>query len=252
MKQTRQFLLNLFTVWTRPIILFGLSLTAVISISLFFDNIQLENVLFYILFFSVLTMLFSIGYQLFKRQFSNAFWTFCALGIGFVIFFFFSIAEFWKIQSMPDKYADKLTIPKNIKIYLPSDSNFTSKNLDTIPNFQIYNTFQPGLYTYAVWTNKIESGYCYLKAFEVTHNDPLSVDELKERSKIKVFNSGDTTAMFEMTAREGYSAEKIFTIYEGDWDKPYAARFEVWFVPDNGGQERKLAEKNFKIEGWMR
>ncbi|MDN3706528.1 hypothetical protein QW060_26370 [Myroides ceti] len=99
---------------------------------------------------------------------------------------------------------------------------------------------------------KIESGYCYLKAFEVTHNDPLSADRLKERSKIKVFNSSDTTAKFEMTAREGYSAEGIFTIYEGDWDKPYAARFEVWFVPDNGGKERKLIEKNFKIEGWQR
>ena len=153
---------------------------------------------------------------------------------------------------MPDKYADKLTIPNNTKIYLPSDSNFSSKSLDTLPNFQIYNSFQPGLYSYAVWTRKIESGYCYLKAFEVTHNDPLSVDRLKERSRIKVFNSSDTTAMFEITAREGYSAEKIFTIYEGDWDKPYAARFEVWFVPANGGQERKLVEKNFKIEGWMR
>jgi hypothetical protein len=55
-----------------------------------------------------------------------------------------------------------------------------------------------------------------------------------------------------MTAREGYSAESIFTIYEGDWGKPYAARFEVWFFPDNGGKERKLIEKNFKIEGWQR
>jgi hypothetical protein len=41
------------------------------------------------------------------------------------------------------------------------------------------------------------------------------------------------------------------TIYEGDWGKPYAARFEVWFKPDNGGNEQKLFQKNYKIEGWM-
>jgi hypothetical protein len=41
-------------------------------------------------------------------------------------------------------------------------------------------------------------------------------------------------------------------IYEGDWGKPYAARFEVWFTPDAGGPERKLAERIFKIEGWQR
>ena len=153
---------------------------------------------------------------------------------------------------MPDKYADKLTIPQNIKIYLPSDTNFYAKKLDTIPNFQLYNSFQPGLYSYSIWTKRIDSGFCYLKAYEVTHNDPLSFDRLKERSKIKVYNSSDTISKFRITAEENYSSENIFTIYEGDWGKPYAARFELWFVPSNGGQERKLVEKNFKIEGWMR
>lgn len=49
-----------------------------------------------------------------------------------------------------------------------------------------------------------------------------------------------------------FFSEASFTIYEGDWDKPYAARFEVWFVPDSGKPERKLMEKVFKIEGWQR
>ena len=93
--------------------------------------------------------------------------------MGCVIFFYFSITEFWKTQSMPDKYADKLTIPKNIKINLPSDSAFSFA--DTTPNFQLYNSFQPGLYSYSIWTKIIDSGYCYLKAYEITHNDPLSV-----------------------------------------------------------------------------
>jgi hypothetical protein len=46
--------------------------------------------------------------------------------------------------------------------------------------------------------------------------------------------------------------ERPFTIYEGDWGKPYSARFEIWFIPDNGGKERKLVEKNYKVEGWQR
>ena len=42
-----------------------------------------------------------------------------------------------------------------------------------------------------------------------------------------------------------------FTVYEGDWGHPYAARFELWFRNENG-HETKLAKKNYKIEGWMR
>jgi hypothetical protein len=51
---------------------------------------------------------------------------------------------------------------------------------------------------------------------------------------------------------ERFGAKAGFMIYEGDWGKPYAARFEVWFKPDSGKTERKLAERVFKIEGWQR
>jgi hypothetical protein len=51
---------------------------------------------------------------------------------------------------------------------------------------------------------------------------------------------------------ERFGTKAGFTIYEGDWGKPYAARFEVWFKPDSGKTERKLAERIFKIEGWQR
>jgi hypothetical protein len=49
-----------------------------------------------------------------------------------------------------------------------------------------------------------------------------------------------------------FESPNYFTIYEGDWGKPYAARFEVWFEPTENGNERKLFEKNFIIEGWQR
>ena len=244
-----KFILDFFNNWTRPILFFIASLLLLFSIGFLSNSIKLENITFYILFLSVLTILISIIIQLIKGQFLKSFLTLCILGVGVLIFFYASIALFWKTQSMPDEYADNLKIPQNIKIYLPSDTTFTIGN--TIPNFELYNSFQPGLYSYSLWTKKIEKGYCYLKAFEVTQNDPLSVDRLKERSKIEVFNSSDTLKRFDMD-NDNNNSERIFTIYEGDWDKPYAARFEVWFVPANGGQEQKLVEKKFKIEGWMR
>jgi hypothetical protein len=151
-------------------------------------------------------------------------------------------------QEQPDHWADNLTIPTNIKIDNPIDIGFREKN--TTPsivketNLQLYNAFQPGLYEYDFWIGKIESGTIYLKAFEITQNIELSSDRLLERSAIKIVNPTDNIMKFGTT--------NIFTIYEGDWGKPYAARFEVWFKPDSGTIERTLFTKNYKIEGWMR
>lgn len=245
----KRFFFDFFNNWTRPIIFFVVSLILLLAISFLVDSIELENAVFYILLISFLTILISVVVQFIKRQFLKLFLTLFVLGIGAIIFLYASSALFWKVQSMPDRYADNLQIPNNIKIYLPSDTTFSIS--DRIPDFQLYNSFQPGLYYYSVWIKKIEKGYCYLKAFEVTQNDRLSEDRLKEQSRIEVFNPSDTIRLFEMS-KDNYNSGRHFTIYEGDWDKPYAARLEVWFVPANGGQERKLTEKNFKIEGWMR
>jgi hypothetical protein len=84
----------------------------------------------------------------------------------------------------------------------------------------------------------------YLKAFEVTKGTALSGDRLKERSNEWIGWSENPKELFLSNTE--------FTIYEGDYGKPYAARFEVWFAPDSGAPERKLTEKVFKIEGWQR
>jgi hypothetical protein len=110
--------------------------------------------------------------------------------------------------------------------------------------FQLYNSFQPGLFEYDFWIGEIEKGTIYLKAFEITQEHALSVNRLSKSSSVKIHNPTDTIKKFGTTSN--------FTIYEGDWGKPYAARFEVWFKPDKGGRERKLLSKNYKIEGWMR
>jgi hypothetical protein len=110
--------------------------------------------------------------------------------------------------------------------------------------FRLLTGMQPGIYGVVYTLNPGEPGSVYLKAFEVTKGTPLSVDRL-ERASI-------TRMAWSTEPSERFGAKAGFIIYEGDWGKPYAARFEVWFKPDTGKTERKLTERNFVIEGWQR
>jgi hypothetical protein len=110
--------------------------------------------------------------------------------------------------------------------------------------FRLLEGMQPGMYGVAYSLNPGEPGVVYLKAFEVTKGTALSEDRLKAASETRMTWSADSS--------ESFGGKSGFTIYEGDWGKPYAARFEVWFKPDSGGPERKMAERVFKIEGWQR
>jgi hypothetical protein len=112
------------------------------------------------------------------------------------------------------------------------------------PSFEIRNSFQPGLYDSIIWLNPGEPGMAYLKAFEVTKGTPLSVDRLKDKTNEWIGWSDDPEEVFFSNTH--------FTIYEGDWGNPYAARLEVWFSPDSGGPDRRLLDRVFKIEGWQR
>lgn len=110
--------------------------------------------------------------------------------------------------------------------------------------FRLLEGMQPGIYGVAFSLNPGEPGVVYLKAFELTQGTPLSDDRLAAASETRMTWSADPA--------EKFGAKSGFTIYEGDWGKPYAARFEVWFKPDSKGPERKLAERIYKIEGWQR
>jgi hypothetical protein len=110
--------------------------------------------------------------------------------------------------------------------------------------FRLLTGMQPGIYGVVYSLNPGEPGSVYLKAFEVTKGTPLSVERLEAKSRTRMTWSADSS--------ERFGAKAGFTIYEGDWGKPYAARFEVWFTPDSGKADRKLAKRIFKIEGWQR
>ena len=110
--------------------------------------------------------------------------------------------------------------------------------------FRLLESMQPGIYGVAFSLNPGEAGAVYLKAFEITQGTPLSEDRLEAASETRMTWSADPA--------ENFGAKSGFTIYEGDWGKPFAARFEVWFKPDSQSPERKLAERIYKIEGWQR
>ncbi|MBO4646666.1 MAG: hypothetical protein J5806_00745 [Lentisphaeria bacterium] len=122
---------------------------------------------------------------------------------------------------------------------LPADSSRRGG-----PDLILRNGIQGGIYEAAVWCNPGEKGTIYLKAFEITKGTPLSVERLK-------MSSGCISGWSDDPQEQFFSAMH-FTIYEGRWEQYYGARFEIWFQPDSGGPERKLFEKNYKIQGWER
>lgn len=112
------------------------------------------------------------------------------------------------------------------------------------PGIFLKDGMQGGIYEVRILANPGEPGLVYLKAFEVTKGTPLSETRLPDRSSLRLGWSDDPAELFSGTTE--------ITIYEGNWEQYYAARFELWFRPDSGAPERKLAEKVYRIQGWMR
>ena len=157
----------------------------------------------------------------------------------------FGYLSFFLMFYPNDFFADDLEIPENLKLESPSKMSYEGeKIIKQNIKFDLIESFQPGLYEYNFSTEKIDSGYVYLKAYEITKNTRLSENELKNDSKIFVYNNSDSLKTF--------STNDDFTIYEGDWGKPYAAKFELWYKNSKTGKEKKILEKNYKIEGWQR
>lgn len=158
------------------------------------------------------------------------------------------IASFFALFFSPseDSFADKLTIPKNLSITTPLNGHNGKPAISRPlkPSFRLWNGIQPGIYVSEIWINPGEPGKVYLKAYEVTHRTILSETDLKDATNEHIGCS--------LNPKQLFMSSKNFTIYEGDWGKPYAACFEVWFSPDSGKSDRMLMQKVFKIEGWMR
>jgi hypothetical protein len=239
-----------FDKWWRPMLFWAISLGVLLSA----EMLQMEvlvNIGCWLLGFALLALAISTINQLLKKQWLAALLSGLTVAgtIGALIVYGIVLALVENVDG--DKWADNLSIPTNIQLDVPLDLTLGNERPDTVlhwiktaPDFQLYSSFQPGLYEYDFWTGRMESGMIYLKAFEITQEYPLSASRLPERSEMRIYNPTDSIVKF--------SSKWDFTIYEGDWGKPYAARFEVWFKPDNSGSQQKLLTKNYKIEGWQR
>ncbi|MBQ6204964.1 MAG: hypothetical protein IJK46_12840 [Prevotella sp.] len=131
----------------------------------------------------------------------------------------------------------------NIPLVEDSCSTTPVDSLDSNTCLIIWNDIQGGMYKYDFYYNPLPAGEIFLRCFEVTENIPLSEDRLEERSKVHI----DSTTTFTKLVNK-----QAFTIYEGDWGDYYAARVEVWYRNATTKQERKLLEKVYRVEGWMR
>lgn len=111
------------------------------------------------------------------------------------------------------------------------------------PHFRLYNGMQGGMYIMDILCNPGEPGTLYIRANEITTGTKLSEKRILNRA-VRIFGNEQPNELFPC---------KIdFTIYEGNWEQYYGAHIEVWFKPDSGGQDRKLFEDDYKVEGWMR
>ena len=113
---------------------------------------------------------------------------------------------------------------------------------------------QPGQYRYMANVPAIpEKGKIYLKLYEATTNLPLSEHDVKTSTTLLVEPS-DTSRIYKMTDEEPnkWNATDEFTIHEGSWGDYYAARVELWYQPESGGEEQLLHSVIYQIEGWSR
>ena len=190
----------------------------------------------------------------------------CVLGF----FMFFSLLLDAMFNPHPDTFGKAHPIPAGLAYELPlppdyslefsfltdsteldsilaqSDSLCTTEPVDSLDAntyLTIRDGSQGGIYRYDFYYGPLSAGEIYLKCYEVTDDYRLSETRLTKASRVKF----DTTTSFTKLVDK-----HEFTIYEGDWGDYYAARIEVWYKNAATKEEKKLVEKVYRVEGWMR
>ncbi len=154
------------------------------------------------------------------------------------VLFLITIAFF--ALAMPDFYGVHKTIPIGVHF-----NNPLNQNQDPYPyqfdqyDLIVQNHYQPGLYLYYTDYSPKENGHFYIKAYEFTENDWLSGESIKKES------------MVDFNLKSNSILKGNFTIYEGSWGDKYGSRIELWFKPTHG-DDYKVTERNYMVEGWMR
>jgi hypothetical protein len=232
MKKAIKQIKKYFTIWWIPIAFYLLAI-GIFFLGMLFERDWIIDISLLVLFINIIGTIISSIVQIVIKK-----WYYIFPQIGLTIFLFYNTLIIF-MYSPPDYYGANKKIPENIEIYEPVSVKPTKEQFGKY-KLKVGYSVQPGIYSYYTDYQPIESGYFYIKAFELTSNDRLSGDRMKERSKIIVKNFG----------KEQYEGE--FTIYEGSWGDKYGSRIELWFQPSKGKNEYKITERNYIVEGWMR
>lgn len=201
---------------------------------------------------SVLFLFFLIG-EIFLQFYLawNKKWTklLGSVGLG-ILSFAFIVPAGMIAQFSPDGFGKDHPIPKGLVCNEPIelDEGFVKTaeaivdSVNTDSYLQIYR-YTGGSYKYDFSYSALPKGRIYLKCYEITENIPLSTESILSESTVPI----DSTYSFSKLVNW-----EDFTIYEGEWDDFYAVRVEVWHQNDKTGEENKLMEKIYKMDGWMR
>lgn len=170
----------------------------------------------------------------------------CLAGVVGILLLLVSAITGIALASAPTSFGENHPIPKGLAYNKPK---LASESLeegvcpsDSTTFLQLRNGAQGGIYEYSFFYPSLPEGTIWLQCYEVTENLPLSESEIKKKSTQEVKGTKHFACLVKA---------KSFTIYEGDWGDCYAARIEVWFK-DKKGKKRKLLEKTYGVEGWMR
>lgn len=222
---------NYFKIWWIPVVSY------IIPISLFvlgnvLENDNLIDASLIVFFLNILGNIISAIVQVIIKK-----WYFIFPQLIVSIFLFIVTSVIFTL-SPPDYYGVGKEIPKNIKFEMPIHNQDDYED-SILSDFELFELDQPGIYTYRTNYRPLKKGFFYIKVFEFTANEQLTIYEINEKSKVIVSDLNQK------------SHEGNFTIYEGSWGDKYGSRIELWFKPENE-TEYKILEKNYIVERWMR
>lgn len=148
----------------------------------------------------------------------------------------------------PDSFGKDHPIPEGLEYNIPISRAAelpTADSLDADTWLQLQeDDHQGGIYTYTLCYSALPAGEVFLRCYEVTEDIPvLPIALVRNDSRVEI----DSSAAFSQVV-----GGKEFFIHYGDWGDYYAARFEVWHRNAVTGEETKLLEKIYRVEGWMR
>lgn len=216
----------------------------------------------FVLFALVLLILATLVIAIVKKRY------FTAIGVVVMGVFIFLYSAWTMVivglgEGHGDNFGKRHPIPEGMEYYTtkitPEYGNTSAQAyLDSLVverGIVVVDYGQPGQYRYMANVPAIpEKGKIYLKLYEATTNLPLS-EYIKYNTTIEV-EASDTAIIYAMKSEGKHSVEtkntQYFTVQEGSWDDYYAARVELWYQPESGGEEQLLHSVIYQIEGWSR